>query len=192
MGLGFKKLIFSKFILFRGTKRKPSLLGLVKYLEGRDIVQLSARWNVSNGQNILIYEDNSIPTLPEYKVISPPIVTSLFSHVCELLDSVGQWDVNKLNACFSNEECREILKIPTGDCADSLIWHFDKYGRFSVKSAYLLALNAVNEPDMHTDTMVLSSGEWKNLWKQKVPPKIHVFLWRAIHNSLPSLDTFFR
>ncbi|GLT36370.1 hypothetical protein SLA2020_107530 [Shorea laevis] len=82
----------------------------------------------------------------------------------------------------------KILKIPTRACVDSIVWHFDKYWRFSVKNAYLLALNVVHEPHMNNDNMVLSLGEWKHLWKLKVPPKIHVFLWRAIHNSLPSLD----
>ncbi|GLT34293.1 hypothetical protein SLA2020_088170 [Shorea laevis] len=113
---------------------------------------------------------------------------SVFSYVCELLDDRGEWDITKLNASFSNQVSREILKIPTGACADSLVWHYDKYGNFSVKSAYLLAYNAAHDLGMHDTNRSLNNVEWKHLWKLQVPPKVRIFLWRAILNSLPSLD----
>jgi len=34
-----------------------------------------------------------------------------------------------------------------------------------------------------------ASGEptfWKVLWRMNVPPKVRVFWWRVLHNSLPS------
>ncbi|GKV33767.1 hypothetical protein SLEP1_g42227 [Rubroshorea leprosula] len=96
-------------------------------LKGRDIVQIGMRWNVGNGQNILIYQDNWVPTLPSFKVNSPSETHYVFSYVCELLDDKGGWDIAKLNASFSNQVSREILKIPTGACVDSLVWHHDKY-----------------------------------------------------------------
>ncbi|GLT26664.1 hypothetical protein SLA2020_017140 [Shorea laevis] len=73
-----------------------------------------------------------------------------------------------------------------------MVWHYDKYERFSIKSAYLQALNVVHEYGWHSENTILSSGEWKYLWKLKVPPKIQVFLWRAIHNSLPSLENLMK
>ncbi|GKU86545.1 hypothetical protein SLEP1_g1057 [Rubroshorea leprosula] len=85
-------------------------------------------------------------------------------------------------------ERQEILKIPTGLCSDSLIWHYDKNGEFTVKSAYLLACSRQHETNMDSTNMGLSSGEWKHLWKLKVPPNVRVFLWRAILNALPSMD----
>ncbi|GLU20287.1 hypothetical protein SLE2022_364950 [Rubroshorea leprosula] len=39
-------------------------------LKGRDIIQLGARWNVGNGQDILIYQDKWVPTLPGFKVLT--------------------------------------------------------------------------------------------------------------------------
>ncbi|GLT61404.1 hypothetical protein SLA2020_341140 [Shorea laevis] len=183
-----KSLYFSDSSFFDARKGSHLSWAWSSILKGRDIVQLGARWNVGNGQDVLIFQDKWIPTLPGFQVISPSDHNSLFSHVCELLDEYGEWDLTKLNACFSSEECREILKIPTGACSDSLIWHHDKYGRFSVKSAYSLALNLVHEIAVDNDTMILSSSEWKQLWKLKVPPKVKNFIWRAILNSLPSMD----
>ncbi|GLU13484.1 hypothetical protein SLE2022_301180 [Rubroshorea leprosula] len=157
-------------------------------LKGRDIVQLGMRWNVGTGQNILIYQDNWVPTLPGFKVNSPSETHSVFSYVCELLDDRGEWDITKLNASFRNQVSWEILKIPIGACEDSLVWHHDKYGNFSVKSAYLLAYNPTPELGMHDTNRSLNTVDWKHLWKLKVPPKVRNFLWRAILNSLPSLD----
>ncbi|GKV39420.1 hypothetical protein SLEP1_g47185 [Rubroshorea leprosula] len=156
-------------------------------LRGRDIIQIGMRWNVGNGQNILIFEDRWVPTLPGFMVTSPE-THSLFTYVCELLDDGGEWDITKLNLSFSNQECREILKIPTGACPDSFIWHYDKVGKFSVKSAYFLAYNMTREPGIHETNRDMTIGEWKQLWRLKIPPKVRVFLWRAILNSLPSLD----
>ncbi|GLT58613.1 hypothetical protein SLA2020_314900 [Shorea laevis] len=146
------------------------------------------RWNVGNGSNVLIYEDKWVPTLLGFKVTSHPENHSLFSYVCELLDDGGEWDITKLNISFNNKECREILKIPTGACPDSLIWHHDKYNKFSIKSAYLLAYNTAHEPGSRESNLNMTIGEWKHLWKLKIPPKVRVFVWRAILNSLPSLD----
>ena len=35
----------------------------------------------------------------------------------------------------------------------------------------------------------MASGDeraWSAVWKLNVPPKVHVFWWRVLHNSLPS------
>ncbi|GKV19300.1 hypothetical protein SLEP1_g29582 [Rubroshorea leprosula] len=182
-----KSLYFSDSSFLSARKGShPSWIWL-SILRGREIIQIGTRWNVGNGQNILIFEDKWVPTLPGFKVTSPE-TQSLFSYVCELLDEGGEWDITKLNASFSNQECREILKIPTGACPDSLIWHYDKVGKFSVKSAYFLAYNMAREPSIHETNRDMTIGEWKQLWRLKIPPKVRVFLWRAILNSLPSLD----
>ena len=41
--------------------------------------------------------------------------------------------------------------------------------------------------DARGETM--ASGDeraWSAVWKLNVPPKVHVFWWRVLHNSLPS------
>ncbi|GKV53935.1 hypothetical protein SLEP1_g60446 [Rubroshorea leprosula] len=161
-------------------------------LQRRDLVQLGVRWNVGNGQDILIYQDKWVPTLPGFKVTSLSVTNSLLSYVYELLDHEEEWDVTKLNTCFSSEECRELQKIPIRMCSDSFIWHYDRYGNFSIKSAYLLAIHAANETDRNHDNLIISSAEWKHIWKMQVPHKVQVFLWRALLNSLPSMDNLLR
>ncbi|GKV31652.1 hypothetical protein SLEP1_g40324 [Rubroshorea leprosula] len=178
-----KGLYFSNSSFLNARKGSHLSWAWSTILKGREIVQLGMRLNVGNGQNILIYQDNWAPTLAGFKVTSSLGLHCLYSHVCELLDNRGERDVMKLNACFSREISREILKIPTGDCSDSIAWHNDKYGRFSVKSAYLLAYNAVHEPGINDPNRNLTNAEWKHLWKLKVPPKSSSVFMES-HNKL--------
>lgn len=32
-----------------------------------------------------------------------------------------------------------------------------------------------------------NSGFWRNFWQLKIPPKVKMFLWRALTNCLPTL-----
>ncbi|GLT45911.1 hypothetical protein SLA2020_197070 [Shorea laevis] len=186
-----KSLYFKDTSFLSARKGSHPSWAWTSILKGKEILHLGSRWNVGDGSEILIYEDAWVPTLPHFKVLSAPQAVSLYSHVCDLLDERGNWDVHKLGNCFTNAECREILKIPTAPRSDSFIWHFDKYGQFTVKSAYLLAYQHTHASNLMATHSPISPVEWKHLWKLKLPPKIKIFLWRAILNRLPTLDNLF-
>lgn len=88
-------------------------------------------------------------------------------------------------------EAAEILKIKpsTWLARDVQAWAFERNGHYSVRSAYKLlkadqmatAKAASNETDSSEQ-----SGQWSSVWRLDVPPKIRVFWWRVMHNSLPS------
>ncbi|KAL5741239.1 hypothetical protein ACOSP7_027971 [Xanthoceras sorbifolium] len=80
-----------------------------------------------------------------------------------------------------------ILAIPLslGDCADSLIWHFDKTGEYSVKSGYRVA--AREKLSLSGSSSSSDSKWWLALWNLNIPPKIKIFIWRVCHNVIPSL-----
>ncbi|KAL5767312.1 hypothetical protein ACOSQ2_014095 [Xanthoceras sorbifolium] len=80
-----------------------------------------------------------------------------------------------------------ILEIPLslGDCADSLIWHFDKTGEYSVKSGYRVA--AQEKLSLSGSSSSPDSKWWLALWNLNIPPKIKIFIWRVCHNAIPSL-----
>ncbi|GLT35678.1 hypothetical protein SLA2020_101090 [Shorea laevis] len=183
-----KSLYFIETSFFLARKGSHPSWAWTSILKGREILHLGVRWNVGDGRQILTYEDAWIPTLPQFKVSSSPSSDSLYIHVCDLLDASGNWDVSKLSTCFTNEECKEIAKIPTGPCPDNLVWHYNKFGKFTVKSAHFLAYKYINGFDIMEGNNSVSSAEWKHLWKLKLPPKVKVFLWRAMLNRLPTLD----
>ena len=58
--------------------------------------------------------------------------------------------------------------------SDKLAWKYSSKGNFDMKSAYLLA----------KDHMVADSfpGSW--IWKLQTLPRIQMFIWRCMHNSI--------
>ena len=58
--------------------------------------------------------------------------------------------------------------------SDKLAWKYSAKGNFDMKSAYLLA----------KDHMAVDSfpGYW--IWKLQTLPKIQIFIWRCMHNSI--------
>jgi hypothetical protein len=66
---------------------------------------------------------------------------NLLSEVAELMDPyTGSWDVALVRDCFWEEDAELILALPVHQGRDNtLAWHFDKHGVFTVKSAYKVA-----------------------------------------------------
>lgn len=61
-----------------------------------------------------------------------------------------------------------------------MIWHCSNNGIYSVKSAYKLACSST------IDKTYAVEGNWKMLWKLKVPPRVKLVLWTATRECLPT------
>ena len=63
--------------------------------------------------------------------------------VCDLIkEDSRQWDRDKLYALFNRSTCEDILGIPLTQqhAQDSLVWTENKAQKFSIPSAYQVAL----------------------------------------------------
>ncbi|XP_021815434.1 uncharacterized protein LOC110757975 [Prunus avium] len=69
---------------------------------------------------------------------------------------------------------------------DCLIWHFDHKGKFSVKSAYRVALALSTDLDPPSSSVSGMAQLWKWVWNAKLPKKIKLCTWRGIHDILPT------
>jgi hypothetical protein len=50
-----------------------------------------------------------------------------------------EWDIQTLKTCFLHHDVEEVRKIRLSDRAeDMLVWHYEKTGIFSLRSAYKL------------------------------------------------------
>lgn len=67
-----------------------------------------------------------------------------------------------------------------------MIWSYDKHGAYSVKSGYQLAvkLKYLDTPGCSDAT----KSKWKVIWANEILEKIKIFMWRAAHNLLPTID----
>jgi hypothetical protein len=102
----------------------------------------------------------------------------------------GTWDVDLVRNIFWEDDVVIILALPINQgTTNTLTWHFDNHGRFSIKSAYKVCradiirnrVRACQQGGSGTD----ANGVWKKIWQVKCPNKIKHFLWRMAHNSHP-------
>jgi hypothetical protein len=74
-----------------------------------------------------------------------------------------------------------------------LAWAPEHSGYFTVRSCYRLLKKENDQRDATAMNEAGTSGPnpwWKKIWKLRVPPKIHIFWWRAVNNFLPSKGEF--
>jgi hypothetical protein len=107
--------------------------------------------------------------------------------VQELIDPIsGQWDEVLIRENFWEMDANIILSTPIReDFTDSLAWHFDEKGVFSVKSAYRIYIMKRDANIGSSSAQVEEKMHWKKIWELPCLPKIKQFVWRLAHNSLP-------
>lgn len=167
-------------------------------LEERDIIISGSVWQVGDGLSIDIWKDNWLPP-PHSGIIistantqpaSPVLVNSLIDW------STGSWDQQIVSAMFQPDIALKIRLLPIGDGldADRLIWPWNKYGSYTVKSGYhwhhLRSIKSVPD-NTHTSHQVPSKC-WRIIWGLKVVPKIRAFFWRALSGAIPTNLNLFR
>ncbi|KAK2661975.1 hypothetical protein Ddye_000549 [Dipteronia dyeriana] len=115
----------------------------------RELLEKGFKWRVGDRRNILIYKDRWIPRLPTFKVFSPPVLGELVT-VDMLRTSSGIWNDSVVRKNIFEEDADAILSIPLSGSRleDSFFWHFDKLGKYSVRSGYQLAMNSYSNPSV--------------------------------------------
>lgn len=103
------------------------------------------------------------------------------------------WKADLIKKTFIPHEAEIILGIPLSPRLpeDSWIWAWSKNGKFTVRSAYGVALKVLNDANSSKargacSDKEKSAGLWKLVWKLNFPNRIKHFLWRACKNILPT------
>ena len=145
-------------------------------LQAWDVLREGSIWQVGNGQTIGINTHKWLPRSPNFKA---GVDKNL--KVADLIDTATQhWDRGKVHAIFEPDTREDIVKIKLNNVAlrDKLIWKENKTNKFSVKTAYQVALR-LHHP--RTGEHSLASMDWKmrkRLWSLNIPPKVRNFMWR--------------
>jgi ribonuclease HI len=88
---------------------------------------------------------------------------------------------------FLEDEAKIINSIPISPLPveDRIIWRGTTNGNFSVRSAYFLEVEK-NEAQRGETSRPVKGILWKECWNMKVPNVVKLFLWKALHNLLPT------
>lgn len=144
------------------------------------------KWRVGDGRQIEVASHKWLTHAPIF--INPP-PSPLY--VRDLIDEdTRRWDRGKLQTLFAPSTQQEILAVPLDNLTskDELIWKENVSQKFTVKSAYGVALGLLNKSPFEHSQAQSDGSLWKKIWKLNVPPKVQTLMWRACSNILPTRD----
>lgn len=105
------------------------------------------------------------------------------------MDNRKEWDINKLKTCFFPHDIEEIMKIKLSErvIKDYIAWHLERFGIFTVKSAYWLAVRLDQQQQYQTGQSRNADGcrsLYQKIWAAPVPQKVRVFAWKLSQEAL--------
>ena len=107
-------------------------------LQAQEVIREGSIWQVSNGQTIGINTHRWLPRAPTFNNGADKSLK-----VAGLIDAnTNQWDPAKVHAIFDSGTRDDILQLKLGNMTsrDRLIWKENNAKKFSVKTAYQVAL----------------------------------------------------
>ncbi|KAJ3678037.1 hypothetical protein LUZ60_001840 [Juncus effusus] len=141
---------------------------------------------IGNGNQTLLWQQNWMGQTLQFKF--PELFSFLENTDETVAEGLENWENTAFRGTLSVTAERQ-LQLLTGhlqdvqmnQTEDQVVWRWENDGRFSIKSAYKIMSNGgLMHKDMQT------------LWRIKVPPKIKIFVWKAIRNRLPTVDNLQR
>lgn len=149
-----------------------------------------ARWWVGNGVGISLKHPNWIKC-PDQNLQNPNPISGSVANLIDHSRGVRKSDL--VRKVYPHPQSSEILKIPiskTGGVSDKLLWKHSSSGEYKVKNAYSLLLkDYIQNSPIHLGPSQVPAEVWNLIWKVKVPHKISLFVWKLMHDSLPTLLT---
>jgi hypothetical protein len=155
----------------------------------KKLVQDGMIWRVGDGNSIKIWGDKWIDSTFSGMIQSPVRVLGKDAKVSELIDdSTKWWNFELIREVFQEDEAKRICSMtlsPLGQ-KDKIVWAGTKKGTFTVRSAYHMAKESSLTDKGECSNEGIKERMWKVLWKINCPRVVHLFLWKACNNILPT------
>lgn len=154
-------------------------------LAGHAILRAGGIWQVRDGARISIWEDHWLPSVDlnlgkEHRREHQNLrVFGFIDHATML------WKVADIKAFFHPEDVAIItgILLSRHSYSNTFTWWMVDNGQYTVRSAYNLAYAYLHERNL---TKVDELWCW--VWSLKLPPRVHIFLWRVLSNILATRD----
>lgn len=116
--------------------------------------------------------------------------------VSELIDlDFAQWNLAPIAHLLTPTETQAIhaIQLSSDLTTDYLIWSRDRSGNYSVRSGYHFRHSFTSRGLTHdpNTSHQVNPSVWTWIWKVNTLPKIKIFLWRLVNNSLATKDNLF-
>ncbi|XP_021724328.1 uncharacterized protein LOC110691696 [Chenopodium quinoa] len=160
--------------------------GCRSLMEGARVLSHGVRWKVGFGSQVNITADDWVPGFSVRFKDSIPS-DDLPSVVVQIIDPGSHaWDSTRIRQFFPPPIADSILGMerPHEKMDDFVDWKFTWDGSFTTKSAYAHILNQHGLIRSLNSTIIL--GWWKKFWGLPILPKWNIFVWKILHNGLPT------
>lgn len=158
-------------------------------IEGRDVLIQHLGKVIGNGNSTKLWHEPWIST-SEPKAVNGPLTIDEGDRVVAdvLTRETGAWNKKALAERFPHlVEDILLLKPSITGAEDSYAWLKNASGDYTAKSGY----NSLhkNDPTNISINATPATFNWyKSIWNVKALPKIQIFLWKILHNALPSRE----
>ena len=147
----------------------------------KEVVDKGMKWQVKNGSVVSFFHDSWIGEgLKMSNFSMRPLLEEEEASVVADWVSGGCWDIEKLSSVINEEGLQRVATILPprldGD-SDCVIWGASRDGEFSLRSAYFL---------IQPNPSHLRDRVFQEIWKWKGVERVHVFLWKALLDKLPT------
>ncbi|XP_018453816.1 uncharacterized protein LOC130507525 [Raphanus sativus] len=154
-------------------------------LFGSELLKKGLIRSIGNGRSTYVWSQSWIMDDCPRRPVNKQREIDVNLRVESLLDDNHQWNVEKLQTLFPENEVARIRQLQVGNIADKDIWAFSDNGSYTVKSGYKLASLAKETEEVHSAVSRPGNFELKRkIWKVATTPKIRNFLWRAASGAL--------
>ncbi|CAH9109059.1 unnamed protein product [Cuscuta epithymum] len=151
-------------------------------LAAQEVVVAGSRRRVGNGKEISVWRDAWLPGKGTGKILSARPRGILDMNVASLLlEDEKNWNVQRINSIFSEEEARAIqsIHLSINQVDDGYRWNDEAKGNFSVRSCYRRLVG---------EFQATKWIGWTVAWKFRIPPKVKLFFWQLANGLLPTGD----
>lgn len=162
-------------------------------LFGRELLLKGLKYSVGNGSAIHVWSESWMEDLdgtckPLYR---KQRVFDVNLKVSDVIDfPKRRWNKSMLDELFVPSDVQILLRNqPSVFHRDFWMWKFTPTGLYTVKTGYELAFSVNKKELLQSLTKKPSLNPLKaQVWHLQAPPKLQVFVWKALSGALPVLD----
>lgn len=173
-----------------GVGYQPSYLWR-SLLKARKLVEIGTAWRIGNGESVKSFRDKWIGVKQYTRPMHKQARNEALEKVSDFIDPINvKWIEHRVRECFVEDDANIILATPLSQRRppDKLVWSATPNGKYTVKSAYHLAVTKLSKRGIDLPSTSTKDTMWKKMWHINTPPSVRHFLWRACSNVLPTKE----
>lgn len=171
-----------------GTAGKSRLMKDIQEL--KPVIKDQLQWEIGTGETVQAmnqpwYEEWEIQTILTNDQRKATVAT-IYNHSTgtwnreEITELMGPLALSRIENTASKPKEQSLLP-------DRLIWSESKSGQYTAKQGYELLTEMGNTTRVYEET---AKRAWKRMWSWKgIIPRIKTFIWKGIHNGVPTAAT---